>query len=248
MKIVLLALFLVIAGGYALKHLAIQPPLRGMAFDPALGQQLLVSRTRPSLIMMPDAVFTMRASGWRSLAPKTRRSIAGDARLWFILYQQGQGKLVFALAEAENQWKWEAAHHSPFPVLRELQYDYMGQTLYESLYQLSSKEDPFAGEMSENVHMLIYRAKFLLFFRQMQVIIEYREPLPYEHVRDVRSDGALLSDFQERARQQWQVHFPDKEELAALTPHLTKMDTAPSEFARSKLSRWVGEMQWHEEL
>jgi len=248
MKIVLLLLFVVLAGAYAIKHLGAQPPLRGMAQDQTSGVQALVSRTRPPLVIVPNPTLSLGASGWRSLSPRTRRSIAGDARLWFALYQHGEGRLVTALAEAENNWVWEPAHHSPYPVLRELQYDYQGQTLYESLYQLPVREDPFGSGLPENEHVLVYRAKFLLFFRKMQVLVEYREPLPADKALDVRYDMPLLNAFQDRARKQWEVIFPGKEDMARLAPEVQKMATAPADFSRGSLSRWVGEMHWHDEL
>ncbi|MBQ3058967.1 MAG: DUF4851 domain-containing protein [Desulfovibrio sp.] len=250
MKILLIFSVLALAAVFAVKHLAGQPPLRGMVMYASPALPALASRARPEIILIPDAGMQLRGAGWRSLSPRTRKSIDGDARLWFACYQQGEGRLVTALAEAENQWQWEAAHHPPFPVLRQLQYDYKGQTLYESLYVLPVAEDPFAQGLPEDSHVLIYRAKFLLFFRKMQIIVEYREALPDQQgpVQDIAFETARLNAFQTRARTTWQAVFPDRQEMAALASDMQKLDTAPSQFSRRKLSRWVGEMHWHDDL
>ena len=249
MKFLILLCVALVVGFMFVRHFSGQPPLQGVILDEARRQALLVSRARPAVILTPGSGFETRTAGWRTLGPKTRRGIDGDARLWFALHEtQEGGRLVTALAEAHNNWLWEAAHHPPYPVMRQNQYDWQDETLYESIYQLPVAEDPFGQGMAEGEHVLIYRAKFLLFFRKMQVIAEYREPLTAVQARNARDDAPLLNAFRDRARQCWQVSFPDKAALAELAPQMEKLEPAAERFSRRLLSRWVGEMHWHDDI
>ena len=249
MKLLVLFCVLLVGGYMIVQHFSGQPPLQGVVLDEARRQALLVSRARPAVVLTPGSGFETVTGGWRTLGPKTRRGIAGDARLWFTLHERQEGgRLVTALAEAHNQWLWEAAQHSPFPVMRESRYDWQGETLYESIYQLPVAEDPFGQDWPADGHVLVYRAKFLLFFRKMQVLVEYREPLAAAKARDARDDAPLLNAFRDRARQCWQVNFPDRTELASLAPEMQKLEPAPDRFSRGLLSRWVGEMYWHDDI
>lgn len=223
-------------------------PLRGLTDDADGQRPVLLSRARPSVLFAPAADLPFETGGWRSLSPKTQDSLLGSARIWFALYESdGQAqphKLVTALVEAEDPWIWESAEHAPFPVLRDLVYEHRGQQLFESLYVLEPEDNPFYGTgMSDPC--LVYRAKFLLDFRKMQVIVEYHEPVDADVARDAAHDEARLNALRDRGRKACLVVFPDKKEQERLKKDFRKLDVAEGEISRNRLSRWVGDMQRH---
>ena len=128
--IIAVAVFVFFMGG--------QPPLRGAGQLVTADQMVIVSRARPAFTFVPAADMRLQGLGNRTLRPKTRHSVDGDARIWFAVYGNGTGTLVTAVADTEGTWEWEAAHHPAFPAIRAQQYAYKGETLYESLMQLSS--------------------------------------------------------------------------------------------------------------
>ena len=223
-------------------------PLRGLTDDADGQRPVLLSRARPSVLFAPAADLPYETAGWRSLSPKTEDSLLGSARIWFALYDmpsdEAPRKLVTALAEAEDPWLWETAQHAPFPVLRELSYEHHGQRLFESLYVLEPEDNPFYGTgMSDPC--LVYRAKFLLDFRKMQVIVECHEPVDPDVARDAAHDEARLNALRDRGRKACLVVFPDKKEQERLKKNFRKMDVAEMDISRNRLSRWVGDMQRH---
>lgn len=217
-------------------------PLQGMTTDAETGLPVVVSRARPAVVFAPAEDMRFIDAGWRTLRPATRTSQEGDARLWFALYGRGEGRLITALAEASEPWLWEAAVHAPFPSLRELQYEQNGEMLYENLLCLTAEQDPFCAESGASA-CLVYRARFLLNFRKMQVIVEYHEPLEAARVRDIAFQEAALNAFQERARTACAVRFPDKAAMKRVTREFQPLSQADARFSRTGLSRWVGEMQ-----
>lgn len=245
MKALLILAVLILAGLAGCRLLGQQPPLRGMLQDDA-GQRVLISRARPAVIFAPADGMRLCASGWRSLAPESRTTEPGNARLWFATYENGTGLLITALAEAETPWRWEPAQHCPYPALRTLHYEQDGEMLYESLFCLTAEQDAFHAHDGQSC--LVYRAAFLLDFRQMQVIAEYHEPLDPVLARDVAYDAARLNAFQDRARRACRILFPEKTAQAELKERIQKMDPADDAFSRTRLSRWVGEMQRRKDL
>ena len=186
MKIVLCIAALLLCGFYLSKYAFDRPPLRGMGQEGTADMPVLVSRARPVVTFAPAKDISLTDAGWCSLSPETRLSVPGNGRLWFTAYKNDVGLLITALAEAESPWLWEAAHHHPFPVLRVGTIPYAGETLHETLYTLSADADPFQPlhDAAKNAPCLVYRAKLLLDFQQMQVIIEYHEPITQEQARD----------------------------------------------------------------
>lgn len=215
-------------------------PLQGMTTEPETGLSVVVSRARPAVMFAPAEDMLFISAGWRTLRPATRTSQEGDARIWFALYGKGEGTLVTALAEASDPWLWEAAHHAAFPPLRELQYEQNGEMLYESLLRLTADQDPFCAEGGA---CLVYRAKYLLNFQKMQVIVEYHEPLKASQARDIAFQEAALNAFQERGRAACAVRFPDKAAMKRATQDFQPLSQADERFSRTALSRWVGELQ-----
>lgn len=238
MKTALIAAALLVAALCLLAGCSSQP-LQGMT-ESENGLPVLLSRARPAVLFAPADDARFLSAGLRSLRPETRTSQGGDARIWFALYGSGQGTLVTALAEAPDPWIWDAAHHSPFPPLRQLQYEQQGETLYESLLCLTAEQDPFCAEGGA---CLVYRATFLLNFRKMQVIVEYHEPLEASRVRDIAHQEAVLNAFQERGRAACAVRFPDKAEAARAARDFQPLSQADPRFSRTVLSRWTGELQ-----
>lgn len=245
MKIFLILAIMVLAGLAGCRLLGQQPALRGMVKNDT-GQTVLVSRARPAVMFAPAEDMRLLSAGWRSLSPESRLTDPGNARLWFATYENGTGLLVTALAEAEDPWEWEAAHHSPYPALRSLQYEQDGQMLYESLFCLAPDQDAFHAH--DDQPCLVYRAKFLLDFQRMQVIAEYHEPLAPALARDVAHDDARLDAIRDRGRQACRILFPDRAMQESLKEHIQKLDTADKAFSRTRLSRWTGEMHRHKDL
>ena len=206
----------------------------------ASDQTVIVSRARPPLTFAPAADMQLKSLGNRTLRPKTRHSVDGDARIWFAVYGNGTGTLVTAVADTEGDWEWEAAHHPAFPAIRAQQYAYKGETLYESLMQLDGDSDPFC---TDHAACLAYRAKLLLNFRKTQVIMEYHEPVPEAQVRNIAFDGAALNAFQQRARKACEILMTDKAWLEANIKEFKKLDGAEDRYSRTRLSRWVGEVE-----
>ena len=230
--IIAVAVFVFFMGG--------QPPLRGAGQLAASDQTVIVSRARPPLTFAPAADMQLKSLGNRTLRPKTRHSVDGDARIWFAVYGNGTGTLVTAVADTEGTWEWEAAHHPAFPAIRAQQYAYKGETLYESLMQLDGASDPFC---TDHAACLAYRAKLLLNFRKTQVIMEYHEPVPEAQVRDIAFDGAALNAFQQRARKACEILMTDKAWLEANIKGFKKLDGAEDCYSRTRLSRWGGEVE-----
>lgn len=169
----------------------------------------------------------------------------GNGRLWFAAYNNGAGLLISALAKTEAPWLWEAAHHLPFPVLRGGTTPYKGETLHETLYTLSADADPFhpLHDAAKDAPCLVYRAKLLLDFQQIQVIIEYHEPITQEQARDMAYDLPYLNAFQERGRAACSIVLPGKSNGDVLPRRIDKISVADKAISRIKLSRWTGEMQ-----
>ena len=230
MKIVLLLLLFVCLAGLLLA--CDRLPLRGLTGDEE--HPVLLSRARPSVLFAPAAGLSPESAGWRSLTPKTQDSLLGSARVWFVIYEKtteaGPARLVTALAEAEDPWRWEDARHAPFPVLRQLQYAYKGEQLHESLYVMEAEDNPFYGT-------------FLLAFRQMQFLMEYYEPVDGDIARDAAHDEARLNALRDRGRKACLLAFPDKAEQERLKKNFRKMDPADRDISRNRLSRWVGDME-----
>ena len=89
--IIAVAVFVFFMGG--------QPPLRGAGQLAASDQTVIVSRARPPLTFAPAADMQLKSLGNRTLRPKTRHSVDGDARIWFAVYGNGTGTLVTAVAD-----------------------------------------------------------------------------------------------------------------------------------------------------
>ena len=245
MKIVLCIAALLLCGFYLSKYAFDRPPLRGMGQEGTADMPVLVSRARPVVTFAPAKDMNWTAAGWCSLSPETRLSVPGNGRLWLTTYKNGVGLLITALAETESPWLWEAAHHHPFPVLRVGTIPYTGETLHETLYTLSADADPFHHLQAAalNVPCLVYRAKLLLDFQQMQVIIEYHEPITQEQARNIAYDLPYLNAFQERGRAACSIVLPGKSNGDALPRRIDKIPVADKAISRIKLSRWTGEMQ-----
>lgn len=245
MKIVLCIAALLLCGFYLFKYVADRPPLRGMGQEGTANVPVLVSRARPVVTFAPSKNMRLITAGWCSLSPETRLSVPGNGRLWFTAYKNGVGLLITALAETETPWLWEAAHHPPFPVLRVGKIPYKGETLHETLYTLTADADPFhpLQAAAKDAPCLVYRAKLLLAFQHMQVIIEYREPITQEQARDIAYDLPYLNAFQERGRAACSIVLPGKSNEDVLPSRVDKIPVADKAISRIKLSRWTGEMQ-----
>lgn len=245
MKIVLCIAALMLCGFYLSQYAFDRPPLRGMGQEGTADMPVLVSRARPVVTFVPAKDISLTDAGWCSLSPETRLSVPGNGRLWFTAYKNDVGLLITALAEAESPWLWEAAHHHPFPVLRVGTIPYAGETLHETLYTLSADADPFQPlhDAAKNAPCLVYRAKLLLDFQQMQVIIEYHEPITQEQALDLAYDLPYLNAFQGRGRAACSIVLPGKSRENVLPSRIEKMPVADKAISRIKLSRWTGEMQ-----
>ena len=245
MKIFLCIAALMLCGVYLSKYAFDRPPLRGMGQNGTADMPVLVSRARPFVTFAPAKDMSLIADGWCSLSPETRLSVAGNGRLWFAAYKSGVGLLITALAETEAPWLWEAAHHPPFPVLRGGTTPYKGETLHETLYTLTADADPFHPLQAavKDTTCLVYRAKLLLDFQHLQVIIEYHEPITQEQARDIAYDLPYLNAFQERGRAACSIVLPGKSNEYVLPRRIDKIPVADKAISRIKLSRWTGEMQ-----
>ena len=245
MKIVLCITALLLCGFYLSRYVFDHPPLRGMGQGGTASMPVLVSRARPVVTFAPAKDISLTDAGWCSLSPETRLSVPGNGRLWFSAYKNDVSLLITVLAETEVPWLWEAAHHSSFPVLRGGATPYKGETLHETLYTLTADADPFYPLQAavKDTTSLVYRAKLLLNFQNMQVIVEYREPINQEQTRGIAYDLPYLNAFQERGRTACSIVLPGKSNGDALPRRIDKIPLADKAISRIKLSRWTGEMQ-----
>ena len=251
----LLIVAVVIVGGFLVmrsQNLLTGKPLQGMVQVPESRVAVLASCARPAMYFVPAADMTGREAGWRTVRPKSRSTDQGSARLSLALYDNGTGMLVTALAEAEDKWKWEAPHHTPFPAIYthiepfpyETGGDNLPEQLHESVYVLDSPHNPFAAiAVNKDTAHLVYRAKSVLFFGQMQVLFEYHEPLDAESVRHLRADSPIFEPFLLRARQACSMRFPNREQAATLKDGIERLEPAAEVLSRTALSRWLGELQ-----
>ena len=226
-------------------------PLQGMVHVPEAKTLVLVSRARPAVYFVPAPDMTGRETGWRTVSLKSRTSVEGDARLSMAIYDNGTGMLVTALAEARDKWEWEAAHHTPFPAIythiEPFPYESGGsdlpEQLHESVYVLDAGHNPFATVATDQrASHLVYRAKSVMFFNQMQVLYEYHEPIKAGMARDMRTDSPLFDPFLQRARQACSLRFPSREQAKALADGIQHLEPAADVFTRTKLARWLGEL------
>lgn len=248
----LLIVAVIVAGGLFAMRFMTGKPLQGMVHVPEAKTAVLASRARPAVYFVPAPDMTGREAGWGTVRPKSRTSIEGDARLSLAIYDNGAGMLVTALAEAQqDKWKWEAAHHTPFPAIythiEPFSYGSGGsdlpEQLHESVYVLDAAHNPFAAlAVDPQTAHLVYRAKSVMFFNQMQVLYEYHEPLKADAVRDMRTDSPLFDPFLQRARQACDLRFPNREQAKAMAEDMQRLETAAEVLSRTKLARWLGEL------
>ncbi|MCR5815156.1 MAG: DUF4851 domain-containing protein [Desulfovibrio sp.] len=245
MKILVL-LFCVLAAAFAWYLYTVKPgPLQGIVRN-AQGLEVLVSRARPSLLFEPSASMQLVASGFKTVRPKDRRLDAEGVRVSFAVYRDQLGELVTALAETPGEWQWVAGSHLPYPVLRRVEEPYGEgeriETLYESLFLLDAAKDPFPDPRAKE-KVLVYRAKFLLFFRKMQVLFEYHEPIAADKARTLDLEPAVLRDFAARGRAACRVRFFAKEEAKERFSKLRPLSAADSAFQRTLIAYWLGEIK-----
>lgn len=253
----LLIVLVVVVGGYFLVRSMTGKPLQGMVHVPEAREAVLASRARPAMYFLPDAGMTGRVAGWRTVRPKSRTTVEGSARLSLALYENGTGLLVTALAEAQDKWKWEMPQHTPFPAIYTHMQPFPNETngadlpeqLHESVYVLDAKHNPFAvlSEREGATH-LVYRAKSVMFFRQMQVLYEYHEVLDDATARDLRTDSPLFEPFLKRGRQACSLRFISRETASSMADYLERLDTAPDGLSRITLARWLGELHHPDDL
>ncbi|MBO4335002.1 MAG: DUF4851 domain-containing protein [Desulfovibrio sp.] len=220
-------------------------PLQGVVVNEQ-GLEVLASRARPSVLFQPASSMQLAALGYKTVRPEDRRLSGEGVRVSFAVYRNGQGELVTALAESPGEWQWVAGEHVPYAVLRKVEEPYgdgpKPETLYESLFLLDAAKDPFPDpRASEKV--LVYRAKFLLFFRKMQVLFEYREPLSNAQARSIDLEPAFLRDFAARGRAACRVLFPAKAEAKELLAKLKPLAAGDSSFNRVLIAYWLGELK-----
>lgn len=251
MKVLLLLAIVTVGGILLAKYIHNDPPLRGLT--QSAGSSVLMSRARPLVSFKPAPNMRLIKSGWCNVSPNTHHPIGGDARVCMVLYENAKGTLITTLSEAEGEWQWEAAHHTPFPVLREMKEVQGSETLHESLYVLPAERDPFRSVdrpkgpsvPTEHAACLVYRAKFLLNFRNMQVIYEYHEPIEEGKDQDIAYDLPGLNDFVQRGREACAIVLqPDQKHDCTLH----RLDTMDRAFSRGLLGRWTGDMQRRGEL
>ena len=208
------------------------------------GQEVLASRARPAFYFVPSKDFNLQVAGWQSVRSPERRLEAETVRLNLAIYQRQKPKaeLITALAECPGEWEWIPAHHSPYPTLRAVDEPYGSQRLYEFIYLLAADKDPL-GECPATKQLLVYRAKFLPFFRKMQVLFEYREELTPELARNLDLKPEVLRAFAERARHSCQVNFLEQSEAKSFKPPLQKLTVFEEKFSRDRLGFWLGELK-----
>ena len=215
------------------------------------GQEVLGQRARPCVLFVPRSDAELIFSGVKNVRPEDFRLRSESVRLSLALYRlgpaQGAGRtaqLVTALAECPGEWEWEAGHHSPYKSLRSVDEPYGKERLYETLYLLTAAADPFALAEEPDV-LLVYRAKFVPFFRKVQILFEYRELLTKKEAELLDLQPDRLKAFAERGRTSCRVLFAEKEEGSRLMTHLSPLKTSEGAAAleREKLARWLGVLQ-----
>ncbi|MCR4667085.1 MAG: DUF4851 domain-containing protein [Desulfovibrio sp.] len=243
MKVLAIACFLVI-GALFFVYVCKENPRQGMS---ALedGQMCLVSRARPAFYCIPDSNFSLVNAGWKSVRPTDRRLDSEGVRLSLAVYQEKtekKGLLVTAIAETPGEWEWVAAHHVPFHTLRTAEAPYGMEKIYESLFILDSKQNPFAVGEAEG-KFLVYRGKFLLCFRKSQLLIEYHEPISEEEARIIDLNPDFQRAFVERGRHACTVRFIRKGENISYVENPEKFEPLGDAYSRERLGTWLGELK-----
>lgn len=225
-------------------------PMQGMVRLEG-AEPVLISRARPQVFFRPATDMVLLDAGWKSVRPDDRRLDTESVRLSFAVYANTKGLLVTALAESPGDWEWIPAHHVPYPALRTVDEPYDKEHIYESIFVLKPSQDPFYTAFAEafpskakdTTPILVYRGKFLLFGRSMQVIFEYHESIDAEMAKtmDLRSD--YMRDFAARGRAACTVAFPIKAAMEGLKSRMSRLRPAKEGYERATLSTWLGEIK-----
>lgn len=237
MKIVAIFLVLALAGVGFYFLAANDPPRRGVI--PAdNGQMVLAARVKPCVIFDPDPSFKLVLSGFKTIRPDDRKLNSESARVYLALYTKEQAKLITVLAETAGELEWEPAHHCPYPTLRDTEEPYGSEERYQSVFLLKAKQNPFT---QDGGLVLVARSKFLLFFRKMQVIAEYHEPISPERAKNIDLEPAYILSFLERADAACKVLFQTERDLKS---QIVKLSSAGDSVSRVKLAKWLGEVNY----
>lgn len=236
MKIVLFVFLLVIGAAFLFVFFGSPKPLQGLLLM-SDGQSALARRARPKIVLWPQGQFVLERAGYKQIRPQDDLLENASARVSLALFQgiQKEAYVITALAECEDSLEWEAAAHLPYKALRVHEEPLGKETLYESLYLLPAKRNPFAEE-----DRLVARMKLLLFFRKMQVVCEYHEPVSKEmaHTLSLDLDPRYLAEFEKRATSACRILVGEEGE-----GELEKIGPMEGNLSRTRLSQWLGKVE-----
>lgn len=240
----LILMLFAVAAVYAM--MTMRPLKRGLA------DTVLASNGKPKIALEPASVFKLTGSGIADVAPATRKG-QGSARVWFSLYQapptQADGqdiperRLIFLMAEAGNSYTWPVDMASGLHELRPDTTSLGGLATRTATMLLPGDKDPFDdsdAKASWSACNLVRRTTMQANFREMKIIVEYREPCKRGEGLPPEDDVAKLFAFEQRARGAFTVLTPKEATVPEITEHLAP---APASLSRLALAKMLGELE-----
>lgn len=244
---ILIMLCALVAGGWLLWGL-----MHGTSQKRGLHQGALVSNGRPAMAVMPAPGMRLMGSGWCSIAPFTRQSLDGSARLYYSLYNNDRAVLVVSLAEAENNWLWPHGNGTTYTFFRTNTWEHKEHTFQEGTMILKADQDPFrnmtplAGTSADadarpdiTSPRLTHRMSLLFNLRKLQLIVEYSELIPLGPI-PVQDDVPYVAAFEQRAREAFTLLHKNSGDT--IPTEITPLPKAPQSLPRRILAKWTGEM------
>lgn len=210
--------------------------------------EIFVSNGRPALAVTPDSGLHLWSAGWCDVAPDTRTSEQGSAKVWYALYARDtqdtvqSGRLLVVLTEGQGKWSWPFELNAPREVLRKAQTTQGKMTIYCETILQPAATDPWATAWDTRWDDGILVRRFRIFFmqRQVKLVLEYREPVATGRPLPVVMDMPLLAAFEERAEAAFTLSLRD--DGASIPAVEQRLDLAPKTISRRQLASWLGEM------
>lgn len=188
------------------------PQIRGVADSyahGAVGRGMLVSNSLPAMAVLPAEGFRPVAHGVEDVVASLGGSALGgqSARVWYALHvgPDGKGQLVADIAALNNVgWEWSLnpmfTERRGLKMLREEEIPRYGVQFTALTYIRPVARDPwmpaFAMAGGWEGPVLVRQYTWWALARQVKVVVEYREPVPEEHIED---HPAALRAFEDRA-------------------------------------------------
>lgn len=199
------------------------------ALQRGLMGQAYISTARPSITL--EAKGMPLLTGGRGIASLEWSGMLGGLNIdvWLAVY--GEGGLsplaIAAQAQCPSGWYWDGIMARPFSV-DQGEETFNGVSYQAWTYVVNPAEDPFGGlvtgvkpDGSPQLWMVrAFAARYN--FNNDKIILQYREPLP-DGVTSLSAlplgQGALLMEFNQRAREAFQVAAGPKNPSGVTDPY-----------------------------